>query len=447
MGIFPVWPGCLPERGEVTSSRKIGWVALVASTYAMVAGGPFGLEEIVQTNGYRGALLIICITPLLWALPTTLMVSELTSAIPETGGYYVWVRRALGPFWGFQETWLTFVGSIFDMALYPILFSTYLVHLVPSLGNGHTPFAMGMLMIAVCVAMNLLGTRFVGEGSIIFVLALLAPFAVLVGYGLVFAHPAAARPALTRTDLLGGILIGMWNYMGWDNASTIAGDVEDARRTYTRAMAVALVVVVLTYVIPIAAVWRAGIPASSWETGAWVTFAKALGGERLAVLMTAAGVVAALSTFNALVMSLSRLPYAMARDGFLPPVLARENVRGAPWVAIVVCSGFWALATVLGFEATVMLDVLMTGLSILLEFAALIALRVTEPNLPRTFRVGGGLAGVILLSLPPAVLIVISCARNHAERIGPVNALTIGAGLVLLGVACYYLGKRRMAGQ
>ena len=192
-------------------TRKIGWVALVAATYAMVAGGPFGLEEIVQTNGYRGALLIICITPLLWALPTTLVVSELASALPETGGYYVWVKRALGPFWGFQETWLTFMGSIFDMALYPILFSTYLAHLVPALGTGHRPFLLGVGMIVACVLMNLLGTHFVGEGSIFFVLALLAPFVVLVWFGFGIAHRPTAGPALTRTDLLGGILIAMWN--------------------------------------------------------------------------------------------------------------------------------------------------------------------------------------------------------------------------------------------
>jgi hypothetical protein len=92
-----------------------------------------------------------------------------------------------------------------------------------------------------------------------------------------------------------------------------------------------------------------------------------------------------------------------------------------------------------------MLDVLMTGLSILLEFAALIALRIKEPNLARPFRVSGGLTGVVLLSIPPAALIVITCARNHAERIGPVNAFTIGLGLVLLGVASYLFGKRRMA--
>jgi amino acid transporter len=429
------------------SGRKIGWVALAASTYAMVAGGPFGLEEIVQNNGYRAALLIICITPLLWALPTTLAVSEMASALPETGGYYVWVRRALGPFWGFQETWLSFAGSIFDMALYPILFSTYLAHLVPALGKGLTPYILMTGMIAICAAMNLLGTHFVGEGSILFVLVLLVPFGILVWYGCAFPHPGTVHSTLTKTDVLGGILIAMWNYMGWDNASLIAGDVKDARRTYSRAMAITLAVVVLTYVIPIVAVRRAGVPASAWETGSWVTFAGLLAGQKLAVLITAAGVVAAFSTFNALVMSLSRLPYAMARDGFLPHIFAKENSRGAPWVAIVVCAAFWALATILGFEATVMLDVLLTGLSILLEFAALIALRVKEPNLRRDFRIRGGLVGVVILSIPPTLLIVISCARNHAERIGPISALTVGIGLVLLGVGCYGFGRSQMAGR
>jgi amino acid transporter len=375
------------------------------------------------------------------------MVSELASALPETGGYYVWVCRALGPFWGFQESWLTFVGSIFDMALYPILFSTYLAHLLPALGKGLIPFVLGALMIAACVAMNLLGTSFVGRGSIVFVLALLVPFGFLVWYGFSSSQLGAAPAPLTKPDLLGGILIAMWNYMGWDNGSTIAGDVKDAHRTYTRAMSISLLFVVFTYALPIVAVEHAGIPSSAWETGSWVTFAGRLGGEKLAVLMTAAGVVAALSTFNTLVMSLSRLPYAMARDGFLPKVFAKENARGAPWVAIVVCAAFWASATVMGFEATVMLDVLLTGLSILLEFAALIALRIKEPNLARPFRVSGGYAGVILLSIPPAALIVISCARNHAERIGAVNDLTLGLFLALLGLAFYFWGKRQRAAR
>ena len=106
--------------------RKVTLTQLVAATYLMVAGGPYGLEGIVGHAGYNGAILILLITPLVWSVPTALMVSELSSALPESGGYYAWVKRALGPFWGFQEAWLSLVASIFDMAIYPTLFAVYL---------------------------------------------------------------------------------------------------------------------------------------------------------------------------------------------------------------------------------------------------------------------------------------------------------------------------------
>jgi amino acid transporter len=135
----------------------------------------------------------------------------------------------------------------------------------------------------------------------------------------------------------------------------------------------------------------------------------------------------------------------MARDGFLPTAFAKENRCGAPWVAILVCAVCWACAMGLGFEKTVMLDVLLTGLSILLEFAALIALRIKEPDLPRPFRIPGGLASLALWAAPPVALIVIACARNHRERIGSVNALIVGLGIVLGGVIVYFLGPRQHA--
>ena len=116
--------------------RQITLVPLIAATYFLVAGGPYGLEDIVSKAGYAGAMLILLITPLLWSLPAALMVSELASALPDEGGYYVWVTRAMGRFWGFQEAWLSLVGSVFDMALYPTLFVAYLGHFAPALTAG-----------------------------------------------------------------------------------------------------------------------------------------------------------------------------------------------------------------------------------------------------------------------------------------------------------------------
>jgi amino acid transporter len=198
------------------ASRKLTVLPMIAATYFMVAGGPYGLEEIVQKTGYRATLLILILTPLLWSLPTAMMVSELATAIPEEGGFYVWVRRGLGRFWGYQETWLTMAGSVFEMALYPNLFVDYLGRFAPSVIAGHRGLWIGFAMIAFCTAWNIIGSRAVGEGSVWLNVALFAPFVALILFALFHRAPlgASADTPLRHADLLGGILIDMWNYMG-----------------------------------------------------------------------------------------------------------------------------------------------------------------------------------------------------------------------------------------
>ena len=103
----------------------------------MVSGGTYGTEDIVHGAGYGKAILILLLTPLLWSLPTAFMIGELSSALPFEGGYYAWVRRAMGNFWGFQEAWLSLVASIFDMAIYPTLFVAYLTRMFPWFQENH----------------------------------------------------------------------------------------------------------------------------------------------------------------------------------------------------------------------------------------------------------------------------------------------------------------------
>src|SRR5205823_6412298 len=151
-------------------------------------------------------------------------------------GYYAWVRRAMGPFWGFQEAWLSLVASVFDMAIYPTLFVLYLGRLWPSLGGGAAGIGLGLGMIAVCAAWNIRGARAVGGASLVMTVGLLAPFVVMIGLALGRSSVAAPPAQLGRADLLGGVMVAMWNYMGWDNASTIAGEVDRPQRTYSLAM-------------------------------------------------------------------------------------------------------------------------------------------------------------------------------------------------------------------
>jgi len=426
------------------SARKLTVLPMIAVTYFMVAGGPYGLEDIVQKTGYRATLLILLITPLLWSLPTALMVSELATAIPEEGGFYIWVRRGMGRFWGYQETWLTLAGSVFEMALYPNLFVDYVGRFAPSLVAGHRGHAIGFAMIALCTVWNIVGANAVGEGSMILNVALLAPFVALIGFAMFHAHAAqqGAAVPLTHADFLGGVLIAMWNYMGWDNLSTIAGEVDSPQRTYTRAMFGAVILVVLSYLLPVAAIAGTGIDPNSWTTGGWVDAARIVGGGALALAVTLAGAIGAVGTFGTLMLSFTRLPLVMAEDGYLPRAVTRVSSRtGAPWVAVILCAVFWAICYPLGFERSLILDVLLTGLSILLEFWALVALRIREPNLARPYRVPGGTMGAIAIGLPPLALMIAALIRNQTELLGNTNELVIGAAIVAAGVAAYFLSR------
>src|SRR5713101_3019234 len=371
----------------------------------MVSGGTYGTEQIVQGAGYRRAILILLLTPVLWSLPTAIMIGELSSALPAEGGYYAWVRRGLGNFWGFQEAWLSLVASIFDMAIYPTLFVAYLTQIAPWFREGHRGVLVGLFVVAACAALNIAGIRVVGITSLWLFFLLSMPFALIVllsPFKLAAASSAPVAPAIGTVGLLGGILIAMWNYMGWDNASTIAQEVERPQRTYPKAMIAAVILVALTYVLPFVAVYAAGIPSTRFgEDGSWATVAGAVGGKLLGFewmrfLIVVGGMMSAFGMFNALVMSYSRLPLAMARDGMLPMFFGKMSARTqAPWVAITLCATCWALCLGLGFKRLVTLDIMLYGLSLMLEFVTLVALRIREPELKREFRVPGGLTGAI----------------------------------------------------
>jgi amino acid transporter len=431
-------PLVVPNRKKFV--RLTLW-PLVAATFFMVSGGTYGTEEIVHGAGYGRAILILLLTPLLWSLPTAFMIGELSSALPHEGGYYAWVRRALGNFWGFQEAWLSLVASIFDMAIYPTLFVAYLTRMFPWFQQGYRGWMVGLAVVMVCAILNMAGVKAVSTTSRWLFFALSAPFVaivVLAPFKLGALANAVTKPTTSTVDILGGLLICMWNYMGWDNASTIATEVERPQRTYPRAMLAAVGIVALSYVLPFAAMGMTGLAPTAWETGSWADIAGLLGGPLLRIGVVIGGMISAFGMFNALVMSYSRLPLAMAQDGMLPSIFGRLQRRSrAPWVAILACAIGWALCLGLGFARLVTLDILLYGLSLMLEFAALAVLRFREPNLPRPFRVPGGLFGAIAVGIPPMLLLGFSIVRSEHEQVWNMSSFAFALILIAAGVAAY----------
>jgi amino acid transporter len=284
----------------------------------------------------------------------------------------------------------------------------------------------------------------VGTSSVVSTVLLLSPFAILMLAA--WIQPSAPVRGSDRgsgdLDLLGGILVAMWNYMGWDNSSTVAGEVERPERTYPLAMAAALGLVALTYVVPIMAVSCAGIASSEWSTGFWAGVAGRVSGPALKLAMIVGGMLSALGMLNALVMSYTRIPLALAEDGYLPAIFARRDPNtGAPSVSIMACALGWGLALNLGFERLIELDLVLYGLSLVLEFVALVVLRIREPGLTRPFRVPGGLAGAALLGAGPTALVILALIRSGDGRVGPFSALGFSLFLTAAGCAVYVVSR------
>src|SRR6201984_3551479 len=206
-------PANFPSRvisAAKTKSAKLTLWPLVAATFFMVSGGTYGTEEIVHGAGYARGILILLFLPIFWSLPTAFMTGELSSSLPQEGGYYAWVRRGLGNFWGFQEAWLSLAASIFDMAIYPTLFVIYLKQMAPWFGEGNHGIWAGLFVVVACAGLNIAGIRVVGITSLWLFFLLSAPFAFVVLLTpfkvAAFAAPHTAA-AGTGLGLLGGVLV------------------------------------------------------------------------------------------------------------------------------------------------------------------------------------------------------------------------------------------------
>jgi amino acid transporter len=247
--------------------------------------------------------------------------------------------------------------------------------------------------------------------------------------------PFAAPGRTGMRGLAVGLSIALWNYIGWDNASTAQGEVRDASRTYPRALAFALPLVAASYFVPLlpalgATDWR------TWTEGGWPDIARAATGplgRLLAGWIAAAGMVSAVALFNALLLSYSRVPFVIADDGYLPSPLARTDANGTPRNAVVISAIVYSVFVLIPFGSLVVADVLLYSLALSLEFASLVRLRHHEPMLRGAFRIPLGVNAVTALAVLPmlVLLLVIVLSFNDGEfgvpaLVGSVIAIALG---------------------
>ena len=415
--------------------RGLTLPGLVAVTFFCVAGGAFGLEDAVGASTPFVVLFGILLLPWIWSFPTALMTAELSTAMPEDGGYVIWVEKAFGKFWGFQEGWLSWLCSFADNALYPVMFVDYLAYLRGDMSPLER-WLIGASVISLMTWLNIRGIRFVGLTSLVFTVLVIAPFAVLVVLGAPQVQPSVWLNRTGAIDWAMLLSVLLWNTSGWDNAGCCAGEVKNPERTYPRAMAFAVALVTLVYLAPIAVGVGVASHRSLWKEGYFPIVAARIGGPWLGTWLTLTGLISAAAMLSALLCTSARVPYAMAERGMLPQRLAALHPRYAtPWISILVNSAGLAVLIPFSFQELIEIDMLLYAAALVLEFGALIWLRIKKPEMPRPYRVPYGMPGAIAISLAPVALCLVSIAlSNDATRY--VSLAGIAAGLLVYWWQC-----------
>ncbi len=432
-----------------------------------VCGGAFGIESLIGKLGAGWGIALILLTPLMWSIPIALMVSELSGSMPVEGGYYVCVKRALGDFWGFQEGWWTSLYTAVNMAIFPVLFVNYLAFFVPFLRpdeSGNLSWQTFLLrwgtaglLILLALALNWRGARAVGLNSTFNLMIIVVPFALLTYFGFasenggIVRSVAAVRAGFSGEFSLGLLAVGlstvMWNFSGYDNVSTYAAEVNDASRNYPRGLFTAVGLSVAVYFFPVFALVGVSTDAAVWnETAGFPALAESLGGIGLGTLLGVAALVSAWSLFNSQVLYASRLPFAMAADGWYPKFFAKTDPEtGVPTNALVVCCVIAALFAALPFGNLVVINILFYSAELFLEFVALMVLRVREPDLPRPFKIGGGWPVLILITVAPMSFALTVIAATLSDPDTDLRQLAMVGGGIVFGIVFYFLMRRRIA--
>ena len=437
---------------NTTKRARVPLFSAFFMIYIFVSGGSFGIEAMIASSGPGLTLLLLMALPIIWALPMALIASELGSAIPDSGGFYIWTRRGLGRFWGFQAGWWWSLALLVDTSLYIVLSATYLQNQI-GFSDG-VYYVICWSVIAVCTVVNVLGIKVVAIGSSLFAILIISPILVLGVIGLANWQFNPFTPMTPPdTDLLGangalivGLSIGMWFYSGYESMSTLAGEIEEPQRIIPKALMLALPFVALMYLLPTLASLTAF---EHWElfsvdgepgTVSFVDIGRMLGGTALGHALLASVVLGNLALYLDYMASGARPLQKLAEDGLLPRPLALMNDRfRTPVVAILLIAGVNAVLVIGPFQSLVIIDVLLMVASYALIFIAAVRLRVREPGLVRPFRIPGGTSTLAILTFPPLCLIAfmvsITITDQSVELWGLDRFNLLGIGIGWYGIA------------
>ncbi|HTT65640.1 MAG TPA: amino acid permease [Bryobacteraceae bacterium] len=443
--------------------RDLGlWGAISIVIGTVIGSGIFLVpRSMVLRVGSPSMVFVVWVFGGLLSLCGALSYAELSAALPEAGGEYVYLREAYGPLWGFlygwTQLWVAKSGSIATLAtaffyyltnFFPLLDGVFYTVPLP-LGAHGAPLdlrygqLLAMVLILFLAGVNYFGVKIGGEVQITVTIVKVLLIALIVcaglGFGRAHAPAASVSQPLTIAGFFAALVAALWAYDGWNNVSMVASEIRRPQRSLPLALIGGTVAVICIYLAANAAYFHV---LSAQQVGSSERVAadmmRLAVGEWGANAVSIAAMISIFAALNGSILSGARVPYAMARDGRLFAPLARVNATyHTPGVSILTLSAWSALLVLSGrYEQLFTYVIFASWILYGMTTAAVIVLRIKKPDLPRPYKTLGYPVLPVLFVLVAISLVLSTLFDSPRESL-------LGLGFIFLGLPFYFYWKKQ----
>lgn len=464
---IPAEEGERRGRGAAT----LNTLSLSIIMFYSTSGGPFGVEECVKAGGAFYTLLFFLVTPFIWSWQESQIVAELSVAFPHASGSVMWCEEAFGPYAGWLNGLLSWMSGAADNAIYPVLFLDYLLKVLPAEAQEQEdlhPFYRFLLLAFLAVLlgyMNWRGLQLVGNVSMLICCIAMSPFLVMALLSIPKIEPSRwfEKPNLTPEEynqvsdysleggffpnlVVGGVLLRpflnnlFWNFNGYDSVGAFSEEVGGSpERVIPRALSITLITTVLSYFVPLlVAIGATSGTQKDWSDGYMATVATEAVGKWLGGWVVFAAFLSNLGLYQAELSGDVFTLYGMANKGLLPSFLGARSRHGTPTNAIIFATLVVIIFSTAHLDSLIELLNFNYAISLLMEYAAFIKLRISRPDAPRPYRVPLSTTACIIALVPTIFATVL------VMLVASYTTLLVGLMSFLVTTALYFIFEKKI---
>jgi APA family basic amino acid/polyamine antiporter len=399
------------DEGLVRGIRR--WDLVAITINGIIGAGIFGLPSKVYSLIGTYSIIAFIACAFVVAL-IILCFAEVSSRFDDTGGPYLYAREAFSPAVAFEIGWLIWLVRITAFAANCNLLINYLSYFWTSATTPAWRASVIVFVVVVLAVINLLGIRQAAIVGNVFTVGKLVPMIIFCGAGLFFLNPQAFTlgPSPATGDFSKSVLLLVYAFTGFEMATIPAGEVRNPQKNLPIALIIALFVVAIIYIlIQIVCVGTLPELAQSQKplADAGARFLGTAGGAIISV----GAIISITGNLNILLLSGSRLPFAMSEQKQLPAFIgAVHRSFYTPYVAILITAGLMLFLTLKSsFVAALTISTIARLSTYAATCLALPVFRRRQNVARAAFRLPGGTV-IAVLSLVLIVWLLLSALQE-----------------------------------